>query len=283
MTTRPLVADDAAVAAALAADVDWQFLLTVGQGFGLVAADGSLIGVAAILPYGAPQPPARFRFGRIAAVAVRPDQRRRGIGGWLVQAATTMLRERGCVPEVDAKPELRPLCLRLGFSGGPELTRRHGAATGMPSWFLSAGTRMRAVTDGDLARLGDFDQPIFGADRRAILAHVYRCGPERAFLAEWGGRVTGYVLARPVDGGLRLGPLVAKDAPVAVALLRQALDASGGQPVAIDSFDRQPELNAYLAGARFALAAPILRMQLGKTLRGDDASRLFASAGPLFG
>jgi hypothetical protein len=83
----------------------------------------------------------------------------------------------------------------------------------------------------DLSAVADFDRPIFGADRSALLALLLRDFPQRAWLARApDGAISGYLFAK----GRRLGPWVAQRTAAADALLQAALAAPmDGPPILV--------------------------------------------------
>jgi len=62
-----------------------------------------------------------------------------------------------------------------------------------------------------------------GLDRRGVLEAVFMDNPEWAFLVRKSGRVTGYALARPVEGRIEIGPCVAEGIAPARELLQSLL------------------------------------------------------------
>src|SRR5437764_7725940 len=67
---------------------DWRFMLREGQGVGVRAASGRLIGSSLALPLGA-------QLSWISMVLVAKDSRRRGIGTRLLRRSTAAVRRTG--------------------------------------------------------------------------------------------------------------------------------------------------------------------------------------------
>src|SRR5215204_3920545 len=83
----------------------------------------------------------------------------------------------------------------------------------------------------DIAAVDAFDTPRSGMARSAVLRYLARHAPGQAFVAEQERRVIGYALGRPGRIAPQIGPLVADDEAVALALLQHALSAVSGRAI----------------------------------------------------
>jgi GNAT superfamily N-acetyltransferase len=253
---------------------DWRLLLDAGRGW-VAAVDGVEVGTATLVTYGA-------AFSWIGMVLVDPAYRRRGIGTALLHTAIAAARARG-VPRLDATPQGAPLYAGLGFraeygiqrmlrpSGAPELLRDR--TDRQPS----------ALTPDRLQRVVRYDAPVFGADRRRVLAALRRRASDSAFLWIEDEMVRGYVLARDGSHADQIGPLVAETADIARALLVAALGARSDRPVVVDVLADHPGWIASLAELGFRVQRPFTRMAYGVGPSPGDPKRQFAIAGPELG
>ena len=170
---------------------------------------GGVVATALALPY----PPA---FGWVSMVLVHAPYRRRGLATRLVERAMAALTGAGLLPVLDATPAGR---------GG---VRPHGLpARREPAALARHGRRRRVRRAGSRpspTRVRDLDRAAFGADRGAVLADLSARPAPVAALAAGGD---GYLLSRAGRTATQLGPLVARDATTAVALLAEGLDAVG--------------------------------------------------------
>lgn len=177
--------------------------------------------------------------GVIGNVAVRPEFRRRGLGGLLMSHALEWQRAQGVRANwLDATPAGRPLYRKLGF------------VDQTVSWYTHAPLRdlrldrLAALADGfsveraaatAIQRIAAIDLEAFGGDRLGLL-HTLAAEESGALYIAYAGsdddndarRPLGYALTRrvePPDAGLRLGPLVATNDAVAAALTHAIVTA----------------------------------------------------------
>jgi GNAT superfamily N-acetyltransferase len=251
---------------------DWRvFLDSPGNGGRLAEADGAPVGSVAFLRYDR-------CFSWLSMMLVDPDARRGGIGTRLMEAALEALAGESCV-RLDATPLGEPLYRRFGFDGEYELIRM--TAT------VASGGRLqnaRPMTADDLPIVFARDLEVFGADRSALLASLFRRAPDLAWVAPGGATLRGYCFGRPGFRYPQLGPVVADAAEAASALAAGALAAHQGEQVAIDVPRLSAtEWTAWLASAGFAVERPFLRMCRGRNACPGLPDRQFAIAGPEFG
>ena len=277
LVERALAADDVPECLLLSSEAgwnqtaaDWQLILNVGRGRGIV--DGArLVATAAVMPLG-------DRLGWICMVLVTRDARRQGLATRLMRWAVDALAAEGRVAGLDATPAGREVYRRLGFAGGGTITRL--IAQDVDRRDLKSGG-VRHLTPDDMQAVVTFDAQAFGAERGAILADLRRRQPELAAVAGARDQISGYLVAREGRFAIHLGPVVADDAATARALLSQALARVEG-PVLIDLSDRHESLRAWLDARGFVAQRGFTRMLNGDAGGGDPA-RLFAIAGPELG
>lgn len=264
---------------------DWRLMLAQGQGWGLRtrAADGTrpLVASTVVLPYDA-------GFAWVSMVLVQPAFRGQGLATRLLRHALAYLAEGGLTPILDATPAGHAVYARQGFGDTWGFARwRREAAMPAPVLPLPAGLRLRPWQDADAAAVAAFDRPVFGADRMALLRRLARRRPSSAWLAEdEASRLRGFVFARDGREADQIGPLVADDPAVGLALLDAALAALPGA-VYVDLCDRHPNLLPRLQALGFEFQRPFTRMVLGPPGRAmpapGDPARLMLVAGPELG
>jgi GNAT superfamily N-acetyltransferase len=253
-------------------EADWRLILQQGAAVG-VRRNG-LIASAAVMPYGA-------GFGWICMVLVTSHARRQGLASQLMRDRIDWLVSQNLVAGLDATPAGRAVYAKLGFNDIYPLTRFEIAS---PAGFAGRppATDVKRAGDAELEAIADYDLPIFGEDRRALLRLWLRRQPSVAHIAFAGGKITGFVLGRDGRRAAQVGPLVAEDAPTAVRLLEAALAAIDG-PVFIDVPDHHAEVQAWLAARGFTVQRGFTRMLLGRSQPLDDPRRVMATTGPEFG
>ena len=126
-------------------------------------------------------------------------------------------------------------------------------------------------------------QPRSGAERGDLLAYLLTSQPGCAWVAERAGTMTGFVLGRTGRLTLHLGPLIARDHGIAIALAANALAGDSGAPVSIDVPDDQTDFRAPLVAAGFAPVRPFTRMLRAKPGVARPPGTTYAIAGPELG
>ncbi|MEJ1160051.1 GNAT family N-acetyltransferase [Prosthecomicrobium sp. N25] len=191
---------------------DWRCRLAVGIGHGVMA-DGRLVAAGIAFP-------AAPLCGWFGMLLVDPEHRGQGLGAAVTEAAALDLERLGLgVLALFAVPKAVPLYRRLGFRpiGTLASFQRAEAPAGPVGTF--DGARLRRVQAGDCARLFALDRGAYGADRSAMLDDQIARFPELALVAEDAQGFAGYGLAaRRGDLGV-VGPVVARNAGAAVALV----------------------------------------------------------------
>ena len=256
---------------------DWRMMLTVAPSIGQVDHAGTLVATALVMPYGG-------RIGWIAMVLTTASCRRRGLATANLRWAIDMCAERGLIAGLDATPAGREVYLPLGFHDLWRLQRwvrtRAVRAEKMRAGQGSANDIVIRPALDDLAAL---DADVFGARRDDLLAYLRLNQPHHAWIAVDSGRTVGFVLARAGRLALHVGPLIAPDATLADALLRQALDGIDGD-VSIDVPDHQTAFQQRLKKLGFAPVRPFMRMiNADPTLIAGRPTSGFAIAGPELG
>ena len=178
-------------------------------GYLLVYYKGIPAGTVGAVNYGA--------FAYLGMMAVTQAAQHRGIGRLLLEEMLASLDEQE-VPVIllDATLSGKPLYLRSGFQIDDQVRQfvRH-EETPLPP----RSDHIRLLTSDDIAAVADADQPIFGARREHVLTAFLEDFPERAFLCEEDGQISGFLIAQEQ----RIGPWTAHSLEAAQALLCAAL------------------------------------------------------------
>ncbi len=241
---------------------DWLLMLRLGSGFA-VRDGGRVVATGLAIPY----PPV---FGWVSMVLVHTPYRRLGLATRLVERATATLTGAGLLPVLDATPAGAEVYGRMGFRPVGNLLR----------WRGTGGAGEAAAREPGIAdRVHDLDRAAFGADRGAVLADL--CGRPAPVAARAAGG-DGYLLSRAGRTATQLGPLVARDATTAVALLAAGLDAVAGA-VVVDVPEGATAVAAHLAGRGFAPERPFVRLVLGRDAIAGTPALVHAIAGPELG
>jgi GNAT superfamily N-acetyltransferase len=256
-------------------EADWALMLSFGRGYGVSLPDGRLAASTLSLPYGR-------EFAWIAMVLVHPDCRRRGYATQLLRHALGDLAHDGRLPVLDATPAGREVYRQEGFrdTWGFRRLALQGAWGGRP--VAHDEIRVRALQATDWPQIAALDAPAFGAGRESVLRALALRLPVAALVAERKGELVGYLLGRDGREAQQLGPLVARDAGAAQALLAAALERVR-PPVYLDMVEREEALRTWLEGGGFAFQRPFTRMVHGAEHAPGDARLVYCPAGPELG
>jgi ribosomal protein S18 acetylase RimI-like enzyme len=236
---------------------DWRLMLEIGRGYGLTLADGTLAATTITLPYSE-------QFAWVSMVLVLPEHRRKGYATQLLKRALADLGEAGSAAVLDATPAGHDVYAAEGFRD----------TWGFKRFVLK--DRVRALQLADWAQVAALDREAFGADRVRLLRALALRLHEAALVCESAGRVAGFVLGREGREANQIGPLVARDAETARALLASAC-ARVAPPVYVDLVDREAP------PADFSFQRPFTRMVLGAEAAPGASSLVFCPAGPELG
>ncbi len=213
----------------------WGLLLTAGKGYGIDDPDGGLVSACVVTEYGQPDRP---DLAAIGMVLVAERHARKGVGRHLMRH---VLATTGTTPlTLHATPNGQPLYEELGFkvTGRAEMLRGR---------FVPDGTEpdavTRAATAEDLAAVLRLDGEVFGTDRTHVIARLPAFA-DHLRVAEENGRLIGYAAAWPNMDTHVVGPLVARDAATAKALIT-SLAALSDRPLRTDIDVRHEELLAW--------------------------------------
>lgn len=252
---------------------DWRLMLEIGRGYGLSLADGTLAASTMTLPYGA-------AFGWVSMVLVLPEYRRRGYATRLLRRALEDLSAERRAAVLDATPAGHEVYAEEGFRDTWGFKRFALQAFKTNGVVDTSG--VRPLEARDWSRIEALDAEAFGADRTRLLKALPIRLPAAALVCERGGEVTGFLLGRDGREAWQLGPLVARDAQSARALLGSALEQVA-RPLYLDLVDRESALAAWLESGGFSLQRPFTRMVHGAHQAPGNASLVFCPAGPELG
>ena len=252
---------------------DWRLMLAEGRGFGIRDASGRWIASALVLPLG----PA---ISWISMVLVTAPARRQGHGGRLLKRCLAEVEAMRITAGLDATGLGRPVYLPLGFRDVYPLSRWRAEAGLRPAIDPPPGVRVRRAASEDLPRIAALDAAHSGFTRGRILEHLLSRAPALAHVAERAdGRLVGYALGRDGHAAMHIGPVVAEDDAIGLALLSRAMAATTAR-VILDVPDRHETVRAWLRAAGATAPRGFMRMLRGPCPEIEDAGHVFALAGP---
>lgn len=232
---------------------DWEFHVRLGRGWAACDSTGELLGTAVWWPWGA-------SVGTVGLVLVSKDLQGQGIGARLMDVVLE-----------DAGPRTLQLIAtqaglgtyrRLGFveRGGIFQCQGHLAPLSRPVQPVAAS--LRSANGSDLDALCELDEHAFGAPRPQLIRAVHEAGGG-GIIAMRAGAPAGFALQRISGRGMLIGPVVAEDEQLAIALVSQLL-ASGSGFIRADIPADAEALAAHLAAAGIPCIDEYARMVRGE-------------------
>jgi predicted N-acetyltransferase YhbS len=277
LTERDLRPEDAEAAWPLSIEAgwnqsvaDWRFMLANGKAIGVAEADGRWVASALALPLGP-------RLSWLSMVLVTQAQRRQGLGTRLLKRCLAHVEAQGAAAGLDATELGRPVYLPLGFRDLYRISRWHVARVDSAS-AAPAGVTLRPMTAADTERVTSFDTARSAMARGYILDHLRQRRPDLAWVAERGGAVTGYVVGREGRAATSVGPIVADDETVVLALAGRAMSTADG-PFLIDAPDSHAGFAGWLRASGGTAPRYFIRMLRGDAPGLENDRHIFALAG----
>lgn len=257
-------------------EADWRMMLRLGKGFGLSAADGTLVASIVLLPYA-------NSFAWMSMVLVSPGHRRLGYASRMLRRALAYLQSRGLVAVLDATPAGHEVYVQEGLHDTWGFQRYSlPEAPPISGWQDVSGLELRHIADGDWPQILALDLPAFGASREPLLRALAARLPEAALIASRDGKICAYLLGRDGREARQLGPLVAADLVTAQSLLAHALARVPG-PLYMDIVDRHTSLRSWALMQGFSVQRPFTRMVHGAQRAPGNNQSVMLVAGPELG
>ena len=255
--------------------LDWRFMLANGRGFGCQT-NGVWHASSLVLPLGP-------GLAWISMVLVTKDRRRSGVGTELLKRCIADVQRSGAVAGLDATEQGRPIYLPLGFRDLYRISRWHLDKPGDDDIPPPPGITLRPFGRSDLPRIQDYDPSFSFMQRSALLAHLSARLPSIAWVAETReGKLAGYALGREGRTASSIGPVIANNQDIGLALIARAA-ISVDPPFIIDVPDAHARIRTWLQAQGAVSPRGYVRMTLGTSKGLDDATHVFALAGPELG
>ena len=255
---------------------DWRIFLDFGT-VHAARADRNVIATAATLPYG-------DRVAWISMVLVAGRYRRQGLATALLRRCLDKIAAAGLTAVLDATPAGRVVYRSLDFEDAWSFTRLTGQARPAKAEPppLADEITIRAIDEAAWPAICACDAEAFAADRRDVLARMRGRLSPAELMADRGGRVVGFRLGRDGRRAAQLGPLIADDDAVALALLARGLRGIEGL-VYVDLVDDRAGVRAWLEANGFSPQRSFMRMRQGRPADGHGPRGMVAVIGPEFG
>lgn len=247
---------------------DWEVALRLGRGF-VVELNGEVVGTALWWPYG-------DDFGSTGMIIVADKAQRRGIGARLMDVLLADAKGRTII--LNSTVEGKTLYTRLGFQPY-DVVRQHQAVLDRPPP-VDPAVPLRDAAPYDWPAIVAIDEAAAGMPRREMLEAVGAIAEK--LVIERDGRLCGYGFVRRWGRGVVIGPVVARDAGDAVALIAALAARHVGDFVRID-VPGSSDLSPWLDKIGLPRVDEVVSMSLGAPPRAAQGTALFALANQSFG
>ncbi|WP_035462354.1 GNAT family N-acetyltransferase [Alicyclobacillus macrosporangiidus] len=274
--------EDEGALRALAERVGWQFAREQTSLFlnGLGRVRGAWRGAALIASAGL-----YLYDGRIASlgnVMVDPQFRRKGLATRLVTECLAEAKTVGAPVLLVATPMGEPLYRKLGFQTIGYVHRLEIDPADTPAAGSSLSIDVRPLPPGDLEEIVRLDQRAFGACRSTVYETLFALRTPGWGYRDADGALLGFTFAIRKPSALCLGPVVARDVSIALALVRR-VSSGWTVPVRVDVPHEQTAFRYRLmaGGFRERMTSPVMR--IGADSLPGERTRLFALLDPALG
>jgi GNAT superfamily N-acetyltransferase len=244
---------------------DWQFHYRLGRGWVACDPDDQVLGTASWWAYGE-------QFATVGLVLVDQAHQGQGIGRQLLNVVMSDAGPR-VLQLVATKAGLK-LYQRCGFRERHGIGQHQGTATHVPAVAPPPDTVLRVVSRDDLEALCDLDAAALGANRREVVSAVFNAGGGIGVLAHRKGRTAGFALARQSGRGTVIGPIVAEDEALAIALLAHQLNTTDGF-ARVDIPKDAVQLGGWLEAAGLVCVDTVTTMVRGDVREERPEARVF--------
>jgi hypothetical protein len=217
----------------------------------------------------------------IGMVLVDKSFRGRGISKILL---SDLLDQLGSIPAVklDATPAGLPVYGKFGFMD--EYTIYRMTRPGIPDFLGETQESFPvSIPPRALHDIIDLDCRIFGAKRDRLITSLVDENPDKGWMLEENGKVSGFALARPGRNYHQIGPVFTSRFEDARALISRALESLSGLPVVVDIPGSKVELIKWLKAMGFETQRSFVRMFLETNPLPGKPENQFLICGPEFG
>lgn len=242
---------------------DWR--LVIGLGHGVIACDaiGRVLGSAMWWPFGE-------SFATVGMVITSPRLQAQGAGRELMEMIFTQTGSRDL--RLSSTKAGYRLYRSLGFEPVGRVFQHQGKALPPPAP-VAALPGLRPVAPTDLDALARLDASAYGADRHQALAALLSTSV--GTLVECDGAVVGFALCRPFGRGHVVGPIVAEDDAMAIALLTPHVEAHQGEFLRVDTAQEQGAFGAFLESCGLTIFDTVTPMIRGRAHGPTGPARIF--------
>lgn len=244
---------------------DWRLVFSLGHGFIACDAIGRALGSAMWWPLGE-------NLATVGMVITSPRLQAQGSGRRLMDMVFAQTGTRDL--RLNSTRAGYRLYRSLGFEPIGRIFQHQGRAMTLEADAEPIeGTMLRPATPADLAIVARLDTQACGADRTAAIAALLAVSV--GIVAERGGQPVGFSLCRPFGRGHVVGPIVAQDDAVAIALTRPHVAVHEGEFLRVDTAQENGAFGAYLEASGLTMYDTVTPMIRGAAHAGTGPVRTF--------
>jgi hypothetical protein len=204
-------------------------------------------------------------------VIVDPGFQGRGLGRTLMEAVAQDTGKRAL--QLNSTTDGVKLYESQGFRAVGALKQYQGIAR-LPRRKPSVSADLRPVTEEDWGEIRSLDLAAFGHDRSALLRGVVADAP--GIVAQKEGQITGFAFCRPFGRGRVVGPVIAADISVAIALASCFVTKHRGEFLRVDIPDGAFELSRAIEACGLVSVGGAITMTKGAAPAPNGPVRIFA-------
>jgi ribosomal protein S18 acetylase RimI-like enzyme len=250
---------------------DWRLVMGVGQGFVACDAIGRALGSAMWWPFG-------DDFATVGMVITSPRLQAQGSGRQLMEVIFAQSGDRDL--RLSATKAGYRLYRALGFEPIGRIFQHQGRNVQLPSP-PPAMPGLRAAVPSDLASLIRLDTSAYGAPRDRVITALMEASVGTVIERE--GEIAGFALCRPFGRGHVVGPIVAEDDEMAIALVAPHVEMHEGGFLRADTAQEQGRFGAFLESCGMTIYDSVTPMIRGRHHAPGGAARTFGLANQALG
>lgn len=246
---------------------DFAALLEMGSGYLALDEIGRALGSAMHFPSG-------DDFAMLGMMVTPPRLQAKGTGSRLLRRVIGDARGRDL--RLSATRQGYRLYESAGFVPDGLIHQHQGIAQAAQPPAPLPGMSLRPLEARDAGAVDAIDSHAYGACRRRILTVLG--ARSETIVAERDGEVIGYACCRPFGRGRVIGPCVAEDPGVAIALIAHFVAAHQGSFLRFDLQQENEAISAFLATAGLGLFDRVTEMHLGRARRARQGPVIWGMA-----
>lgn len=249
---------------------DWRFAFGLGRGI-VAEYDGRVVATAMWWPYA-------DTYATCGMIIVSPSMQGSGLGRALM--ADLMRDTSGRTILLNSTLEGLRLYQAFGFESVGTVHQHQARISPDAAASMPDVGEVRPAAPGDLGAILDFDRLASDAERRLLLTELYKVGA--AAVIERKKSIHGFAMCRRFGLGHAIGPVAAKNADDAMALVRYFIRCRAGEFLRVDA-SGDGGLSPCLNAIGLPEVGSVTTMVRGRRPKPSAGAHLFALASQSLG